>query len=154
MDKATYKNISVEIIHVYDVGDVKHATVRAIEGKPFLAWGKFPTRTSYATTTMNELSDIIPDPKPEPVVPNLLSLALEYRDKQQWSAGEVVDLWGDQKCSAFLKEANCIVNLYLTGLSRSVTVFFLDLNNGEWKESRTLGADYQYWVDSIKAGAK
>jgi hypothetical protein len=154
MDKATYKNIPVDILHVYDVGDVKHATVRAVEGKPFLAWGKFPTRTRYATTTMDELSDIIQDPHAEPAVPNLLSLALEYRSKQQWSAGEVVCLWGGRECEAFLKEENCIVNLCLTGLSRSVTVFFLDLRTGEWKESRTLGADYQYWVDSIKAGAK
>jgi hypothetical protein len=154
MDKAIYKNISVDIVHVYEIGDVKHATVRAVEGKPFMNLDKWPTKTSYATTTIDQLSDIIPDPQREPTVPNLLSLALEYRGKQQWSAGEVVNLWGNRKCKAFLKEENCIVNLCLIGISRSVTVFILDLHTGQWKESRTLYAEYQHWVDQIKAGAR
>jgi hypothetical protein len=154
MDQAIYKDVPVDILIVYNVGDVKHATVRAIEGKPFLAWGKFPTKTSYATTTLDELRDIIPDPEPEPAAPNLLSLVLEHRYKQQWHAGEAVWLWGDRQCGAFLKEVNCAVNLYLVGVSHGVTIFILDLHTRRWDVSRTSGADYHQWVDFIKAHAR
>jgi hypothetical protein len=154
MDKAIYKETSVDILHVYEAGDVTYTTVRAIEGKPFLAWGKFSTKTKYATTTLAELTDIMPNSEPEPLAPNLLSLALEHRQKQQWSAGEAVWLWGDRTRGAYMKEANCIVNLYLVGVSNGVTVFILDLRTGRWDVARTLGADYHQWVDRIKDRAK
>ena len=118
MDKAVYKNIPVDILHIYEAGGVKRATVRAVEGKPFTKWGKWLTKTSYATTTLDQLSGFTPDPQPEPAIPNLLSLALEYRDKQQWSAGEAVWLWRSNR--PVLMQASCRISLN----TRTCSAFF------------------------------
>jgi len=154
MIKATYQNIPVEVLDIYEAGDEKHAVVRSLEGRLFVEWGKWPTKTEYVTARLDELSDITPTPDEEPRQENLLSLALSYRDKQQWSAGETVWLWKNGNHGAYLKEGpEGIVRLWLTGYSRSVTVFLLSHKTWQWEVSRNVGASYYRWVTKIKEAA-
>ena len=93
MIKAIYRNTHVEVLDVYQTRKVKYAAIRALEGKPFVGGNKWPVRTEYTTAHADDLSDVSQVDQHEPEESNLLSLALEYRDKQQWTAGESVWLW-------------------------------------------------------------
>ena len=154
MIKTTYQNILVEVLDIYEAGDVKYAVVCALEGKLFVEWGKWPIKTEYATAKLEELSDITPIPETEPRQSNLLSLALTYRDKQQWSAGESVWLWKNGDRGAFLKEGReGIVKLCITDYSKSIIVFLLSHKSWRWEVSRNVGANYHQWVNQVKEAA-
>ena len=154
MIKATYRNIQVEILNVYEGQNEMLSSVRAIEGKPFTKPGKWIRKSEYATVKVGELSNITPDQDPQPLGPNLLSLALAYREKQRWYAGESVWLWKNGKTGAFLKETEGFINLCLTGYSKSVTVFWLNPYSRQWEVSHDLGTNYYQWVNGINEGAK
>lgn len=70
---ATFKpqNVKVEILDVFEAGGAKLASVKAIEGRPFVGGDKWPVFTPFATVKAAELG---PVEEPQPV--DLLTLAL------------------------------------------------------------------------------
>lgn len=79
---------------------------------------------------------------------NLLAMALAYRDKRQWATSETVWLVPGK---VFLKNENCFVHLNLVGYRPYVTVFWLDLAAGTWRQWADVAADYERWVRHAKA---
>jgi hypothetical protein len=132
-----YQNTRVEVIETWDQGGVTLAAVKACEGKPWADGAKTTTRTAYRTVKADEL---------QPVKQNLLGLALEFSNKQQWAAGESVWLWRSANNGAFLKEQCGQVCLCLVGQRANCPVFMLDPWRGGWQPVANLESKYQTWA--------
>lgn len=59
---AQYQNHVVEISDVYEVGGVMLASIKAIDGKPFVGGDRWPIRTEYATVSAADLTPAEPSP--------------------------------------------------------------------------------------------
>jgi hypothetical protein len=141
---ATFKpqNVKVEILDVFE--DL--ASVKAIEGSPFIGGDKWPVSTPYATVKVAELQ---PEQAPKPEPANLLTMALS-KAKRQWSAGEAVWIFKTDKYSgAFLKECYGFVCLHIAGYGKSTPIFFLDGQN--WIPARDVEKKYQAWAREFEA---
>ena len=104
MIKATYRNLSVEVLDTNETGEVIYAVVSALKGNLFVKWGRWLVKTEYATVLHEELRELTPSLTAESKPQNLLALALAYQFKHQWAAGERVWLWGGPESGAYLKE--------------------------------------------------
>ena len=83
------KNVSIEILDVFDSPECKLAEVKACEGSPFAGGDKWPMATCFATV---KASDLAPTPsgalsEREPA--NLLSLVLAAA-RGQWPNSDTV----------------------------------------------------------------
>lgn len=151
------KQFEVEVQDVYTVGGVKLASVKAVEGKPFVGGDKWPIRTEYGTVRADLLTPAQPkqEPQPEPAkaaADNLLARALAA-SKPTWYAGESVWVWraaGPGKRGAFLKEEQGFINLCLAGKQASCTIFWLDPITWRWEVSKTVEKEYREWVQKVQ----
>ena len=151
MIRAIYRKIPVEVLAEYEAGDEKYAAIRAIDGKLFLRKDKWMTKTEYATVRFEELTELTPEPIMKTETSNLLEMALEYADKQQWYAGESVWLWRNGNKGAFLKEEDgMFVTLNITGYRQYLVIYWLNSETWRWEISRNLGANYYQWIDQYK----
>jgi hypothetical protein len=139
----TPRNILSEVIDTYEQGGVTLAVIKACEGKPFADGAKQTIQTAYLTVKVCEL---------QPVQSSLLTLAMEFSNKQQWSAGESVWLWRSPNKGAFLKEQHGIIHLCLLGIQASCPVFRLDRQG--WRPVINLANRYQSWKEKIRQGAQ
>ncbi|MFC2026260.1 hypothetical protein ACFLUC_03595, partial [Chloroflexota bacterium] len=111
---AYYKNVEVEVLDEYkDRKGVEWASIRALDGEPFVSRTKWFNWTAYTVVKRDELSDVQENPDPDSEHPNLLSLALQHSKKKQWATSETVWIWGDKKRSVFLKNEGGFVRLCL-----------------------------------------
>lgn len=140
---AQFKNQPVEILDVYDMPNGKVASLRALQGKPFVAGDKWPVWSEWTTAPVAELTDIHPQPETKPNNPTLLDLALAQA-KPQWYSGESVWVWRNGKRGAFLKAYTGEVCLHLTGYRPSLTVFVLTAQG--WQAAHNLDRAYQTWA--------
>lgn len=148
---ARFKDQQVEILDVYDYPEGKVASLRAVDGKPFIGGDKWPVRTEYTTAPIGELSNITSqDDKPHN--PTLLDQALSAA-RNHWPNGETVWVWHNGKSSAFLKAYTGEVRLHVTGYTPSLRVFILDPTNG-WHVARNVRADYQAWATKARKVVK
>lgn len=145
------KNVSVEILDVFDSPEGKLASVRALDGKPFVGGDKWRVATCFATVPAADLS---PETQPEQPAKvgctakpeaNLLTLALAAA-RSQWPNSETVWLVGGPRKGAYLVNVGGWVNLYVVGFGKPLPIFCLDPAAGEWKESRQLRKNYPVWA--------
>ncbi|MFC2026089.1 hypothetical protein ACFLUC_02720, partial [Chloroflexota bacterium] len=81
---ARYKDIDVGVLDEYkDRKGVEWASIRALEGEPFVSRTKWFTWTAYAVVKRDELTDVQENPNQEGERSNLLCLALQHADKNQ-----------------------------------------------------------------------
>lgn len=148
---AYYLDVEVEVLDEYtDRKGVEWASVRALEGEPFVSRTKWFSWTAFAIVKRNELTDIQENPDSEPVCPNLLILALQQSDKKQWATSETIWIWGNKKQGAFLKNEGGFVRLCLVGISESTTIFWLNPNSWHWEIWTLVNTDYQKWIDKMR----
>lgn len=145
------ESLPVEVTNVYysETRRCKVASVHALKGEPFPQATHGGWAYSASTTVRVEcLSNVHQDP-PEPATPTLLDLAIAA-ERAQWPAGEVVYLWGDKKCGAFLKEQGGTVNLCLIGYGPSCSIFWLDWTLPGWQVYENVTDRYQKWVQKYQ----
>jgi hypothetical protein len=138
----TPRNLKVEILETWECGGVQLAAIRALSGLPFADGAKTTTKTAYLTVKAAELA---------PIDKNLLSMALQYSDRDQWYVGETVWLWGDNKRGAFLANEDGVVKLRLIGSLLGCTVFVLDHETWTWRLSNNLEDNYSKWIAAVEA---
>lgn len=140
--------IKVEITDTYiNSRGEKMVSVKALKGEPFISWTH--GGWAYYNTTevgVNSLKDV----RQEETAPNLLAMALAQA-KPQWHSGESVWIWRNNGNGAFLKEESGFVNLCLTGVNRSVPIFYLDPASWSWVQSKNVEQRYQNWVSRVRA---
>ena len=146
MIKATYRDVPVEVLDVYQRGEQRFAAIHALDNQPFVV-DQWPVKARYATVEFDLLeeldSNLIPGAKPL----TLLDIALTYWSKRQWSAGESIWLWRNGNQGAFLKEeAGLFVTLSVTGYRESLNVFQLIPGVWDWELCRDLELRYQLWA--------
>jgi hypothetical protein len=143
-----YFDEPVEILDTWETGGVKMASVKALEGRPFVGGDKFPTWTAYKTVKAAELSDIRQNTRPTPTGKNLLDLALKQA-REQWHNGETVWLWKGKKSGAYLKnDGQGMVKLYLTDRQPGCVIFYLDRNG--WELNNKVHTDYRRWLEAVQ----
>ena len=147
---AQFQNQNVEILDTYQAGGVTMASVKAIEGTPFVGGNDRPTRTAYTTCKADELAGVHSDqPQAEQTQQtNLLALALAQA-KPQWHSGESIWIWRGARCGAFLKNMGDFIRLYLTDRDPGLVVFYLTLTG--WQPAANLESNYQAWTLKVKA---
>ena len=151
MAKATYREIPVEILTKFNIGNEKFVVIKAIEGKPFQSKESLMARSKYASVNLDELIDIEPDSNPESDDLNLLDMALAHTDKQQWYSGESVWLWRNGNRGAFLKEmGGFFVTLNLIGFREHLIVFRLNPKTWIWEVSQNVFVKYYQWKDQYE----
>lgn len=162
---ARFQNHPVEVIDVFPGSSgIKLATVRALQGKPFMSWthGGW-CESDTANLPAELLKDVSPPPQPDNQpdntlqARNLLDLALA-QERPQWQNGESVWIWHDSKSrnggksGAFLKAYSGEVCLHLTGFTPALRVFWLDVHG--WQVCRNVRADYQSWAAKAREALK
>ena len=151
---AFYGKEEVEVLDVYEVGGVKLASVKALQGKPFVGGDKWPVASEWGTVKACELSKSQGEElgPAHPGKPNLLTLALEHQGKRQWYSGESVWLWRPSKQKgAYLKESGGFVSLSLVGKRAYCVIYWLDPITWTWEVSKSVGSEYQNWVKKVQA---
>ena len=142
---AHYKDEAVEILDRWTSGGQEFATVRAINGSPFVGGDKWPIRTPFANVKVEELEA---DPQADTEQrPNLLTMALRYQDRRQWYSGEAIHLMTDKQGRplAWLKNLDGEVWLQVKTCRKSCLVYFLDPEDG-WQVNPYLTMDYKSWA--------
>lgn len=147
---AEYANVTVEILDGWQNPDgVSFASVKAVEGQPFVGGLCEPVRSAYRVVKAAELQNVHSDPQPAPAAPNLLAMALEYADKSQWSSGETVWIY---KRQVFLKEQQGFVHLCVVGKQASCKVFWLNADGWHWEPVHSVNTRYSQWVEKVAGG--
>jgi hypothetical protein len=145
---AYYKDVEVEVLDKYtDKKGVEWASIRALDGEPFVSRTKWFTWTAYAVVERDDLMDVQENPDSEPKRPNLLRLSYKHADKKQWASSETVWVWGNRKCGAFLKNEGGFVRLCLVGIPESTTIFWLNTDNWQWDVWSLVNTNYRQWVE-------
>lgn len=145
---AVYQNQKVEVLDTYQAGGVNMASVKAIEGTPFVGGDKWAVKTEWATCPAADLADVRSD-HPQPARSTLLTQALAYQDKRQWSACESVWLWGvPGRRGAYLKEQEGFVHLCLVGKRQSCPIYYLNQNG--WQTCATVQTNYRHWAEAVR----
>lgn len=147
---AQYASKTVEVLDAWtDPAGVKQASVKALDGKPFVGGDKWPVRSEWGTVKAADLQDVHQDPQAAPAAPNLLAMALAAA-RQQWPSGETVWVYGRK---AFLKEQQGFVELCIVGKQASCKIFWLNPDTWSWEPVHNLNTRYSQWVEKVR-GAK
>lgn len=146
-------NYPVEVVDIFTTGDGrKLAAVRALQGQPFTRWTMGgPCNDDTANVRLDCLTDVHPSNPPARLTkPNLLDLALEYRNRGQWYSGESVHLitTPQGKPKAWLKNEGGRVLLFAAGIQAGLLVYLLYPDG--WHVSHDVTSNYKQWAASAQ----
>lgn len=142
--------IQVQVLDVFEGSGRKLATVQALQGKPFTRWtmgGPCDDDTdNVRPDRLHNVRVIEAEAPAQAARPNLLTMALEYRNRAQWYSGESVRLITGKTGQplAWLKHESGRVYLQAAGKRGSVLIYVLHPDG--WRVAQDVTRNYQAWA--------